>query len=507
MTPKGRLWSAWVASFVALGAVTAAMYAFRGRLDKAHTALVYLVVVLAGSMRGGRRLGLALAGCAFLLFNWFFLPPYGTLTVLDPLDWLVLGAFLIVSGVAAQMLHREQMKAEEARQRAQEVDRMATLGAETLNVARADEALAAISGVIRDTLNVGTCRIHVAPHEPGDAEWTDSLVAWALRSGQTVLRHADGTNGLIPAGATFETGLASPSGVRELLIPLRVRDRTVGVLELTDEEGITLDQPQRRFLAALAYYAALGVERVRLTAEASRVEVLREADRLKDALIASVSHDLRTPLTTIKALAHDLRASGDDRAVTIEEEADRLNRLVVDLLDLSRLQAGSVPLHLELNAADDLLGALVQRVSGALDKRELKVVLEEEEGTLLLGRFDLAQSLRVLVNLVENAHKYAAPGTPIEIRAWREDGQVALAVSDRGPGVPVHERERIFEPFYRPPGRTPDVGGAGLGLAIARRLAEAQGGTLTYETRAGGGSVFTLRLPASDLADTGADFL
>jgi two-component system sensor histidine kinase KdpD len=506
MTPKGRLWAAWVAGFVALAAVTAAMLAFRSRLDKAHTALIYLVVVLAGSVRGGRRLGLALAACAFLLFNWFFLPPYGTFTILDPLDWLVLGIFLIVSVVAAQMLHREQMKAEEARQRAQEVDRLAALGAETLNVARADDALAAISGVIRDTLEVSACRIHVAPHQPEDAEATGSLVAWSLRSGQTVLGHADGTTGLVPEGATFETGLDSPSGVRDLLIPLRVRDRTVGVLELTDEQGIKLDQPKRRFLAALAYYAALGVERVRLAAEVGRSEVLREADRLKDALIASVSHDLRTPLTTIKALAHDLRASGDDRAVTIEEEADRLNRLVVDLLDLSRLQAGSVPLHPELNAIDDLLGTLIQRVSGALDNRELRVNLAEGEA-LLLGRFDLAQSLRVLVNLVENAHKYAAPGTPIEIRAWREDGQVALAVSDRGPGVPAHERERIFEPFYRPPGRPPDVEGAGLGLAIARRLAQAQGGTLTYEPRAGGGSVFTLRLPAADLADTGADFL
>jgi two-component system sensor histidine kinase KdpD len=286
-----------------------------------------------------------------------------------------------------------------------------------------------------------------------------------------------------------------------VLVPVRVRDRTVGVLELANEHGIALDPAQRRFLAALAYYAALGVERARLAAEAGRAEVLREADRLKDALIASVSHDLRTPLTTIKALAHDLRESGDDRAVIIEEEADRLNRLVADLLDLSRLQAGGVHLHVELNAVDDLLGTLGQRVSGALGQRELQVTLEES-GTLLLGRFDLAQSLRVLVNLVENAHKYAPTGTPIELRAWRDAAQIVLTVSDRGPGIPPDEQARIFEPFYRPPGRTPDVGGAGLGLAIARRLAEAQGGTLTYADRAGGGSVFTLRLPGA-----AADFL
>jgi two-component system sensor histidine kinase KdpD len=480
------------------------MLAFRSRLDKAHTALVYLVVVLAGSVRGGRRLGLVLAASAFLLFNWFFLPPYSTLAIRDPLDWLVLLAFFIVSGVAAEMLHREQRKADEARRRAAEVDRLATLGAEALNVARAEDALATISRVICDTLGLAECRIHLAPAGATDSELPDPLVAWAARSGQAVLRHGDGTTGLVPGGMPFELSLEGPTSVRALLIPLRVRERTVGVLELADERGIVLDPGQRRFLAALAYYAALGVERARLSAEADRAAVLREADRLKDALIASVSHDLRTPLTTIKALAHDLRSSGDPRAETIEEEADRLNRLVADLLDLSRLQAGTVPLQLELNAADDLIGALVQRVSGALNGRELRVRIEEGE-SLLIGRFDLAQSLRVLVNLVENAHKYSPPGPAIELRAWREDTNLTIAVSDRGPGVSQDERERIFEPFYRPPGQTPDVGGAGLGLAIARRLAEAQGGSLTHESRAGGGSTFTLRLPAADVPE--ADFL
>jgi two-component system sensor histidine kinase KdpD len=483
-----------------LAAVTAAMVGFRSHLDKAHTALIYLVVVLVGSAWGGHRLGLALAAGAFLLFNWFFLPPYGTFTILNPLDWLVLLTFLIVSVVAAQLLSREQMKAGEARRRAEEVDHLATLGAEALNVVRAEDGLAGITAVILDTLGIAGCRIHLAPSEGEHIASVDPLVAWAVRSGQAILRHADGTTGLMPAGRTFEARIEPPGDVRAWLIPLQVRGRTVGVLELADHQPITFDQRERRFLAALTYYAALGVERVRLAAEAGRAEVLREADRLKDALIASVSHDLRTPLTTIKALAHDLAVGGDDRAMTIEQEADRLNRLVADLLDLSRLQAGGMTLHLELNAVDDLLGALVQRVSAALDGRELDVRIEQTT-PLLLGRFDLAQSVRVLVNLVENAHKYAPPGTPIELRAWRDGAQIALAVSDRGSGVAPTEQDRIFEPFYRAPGAPPDTGGAGLGLAIARRLAEAQGGSLHYESRAGGGSTFTLRVPAADLTD------
>jgi len=238
----------------------------------------------------------------------------------------------------------------------------------------------------------------------------------------------------------------------------------------------------------------------RLSAEAGRAAALREADRLKDALIAAVSHDLRTPLTTIKALAHDLGETGDERAVTIEEEADRLNRFVADLLDLSRLNAGELRVAPEIVAAEDLVGAALQRVSGSLGDREMRVELHPHE-PLLLGRFDFVQSLRVLVNLLENAHKYAPAATPIELSVSRDGGRLVFRVADRGPGVPEDERERIFHPFYRRPQGEADAGGAGLGLSISRRLAEAQGGTLAFEPRPGGGSVFVFTLPSADLAD------
>jgi len=236
----------------------------------------------------------------------------------------------------------------------------------------------------------------------------------------------------------------------------------------------------------------------RLAVEARRAEALREADRLKDALIASVSHDLRTPLTTIKALAHDLGETGDERAVTIEEEADRLNRFVADLLDLSRLNAGELRITPEIVAAEDLLGAALQRVSGSMGGREIRVDLHPRE-PLPLGRFDFVQSLRVLVNLLENAHKYAPPATPIDVEVAREGGRLVFRVADRGPGVPGDERERIFQPFYRHPGAPADAGGAGLGLSISRRLAEAQGGSLAVEPRPGGGSVFVFSLPGAEL--------
>ncbi|HTQ79372.1 MAG TPA: ATP-binding protein, partial [Thermoanaerobaculia bacterium] len=245
---------------------------------------------------------------------------------------------------------------------------------------------------------------------------------------------------------------------------------------------------------------ALAVERVRLVAEAEHAEALRQADQLKDAVLASVSHDLRTPLTTIKALAHALADTGDERAAIIEQESDRLNHMVADLLDLSRLNAGGLPMEPEINAAEDLVGAALQQVSGALQGREIRTDLVWSE-PLPVGRFDFVHSLRILVNLIENALKYSPPGTPIDIAVLRQGEWLALSVADRGPGVPFSERERIFAPFYRPAGVSSDAGGAGLGLAISRRLAEAQGGTLGYADREGGGSLFTLCLPAASLPE------
>ena len=346
-------WSAWLAAAAAL---TAAMAAVRGDLEKVHVALAYLLLVLAASALGTRALGFAVAVVAFLGFNFFFLPPYQTFGLSDHRDWLVLFTFLAVAAVATQLLHR-------------------------------------------------------ARHHAAQAQ--------------------------------------------------------------------------------------------RLSVEAGRAQALREADRLKDALLASVSHDLRTPLTTIKALAHDLGETGDERAVVIEEEADRLNRLVAGLLDLSRLNAGELRVTPEIVAAEDLVGAALQRVQGPMGGREIRVELHPSE-PILLGRMDFVQSLRVLVNLLENAQKYAPPATPIDISVERDGGRLVFRVADHGPGVAEDERERIFQPFYRQPHGEADVGGAGLGLAISRRLAEAQGGSLAYEPRPGGGSVFVFALPAADLHDAGA---
>ena len=332
----------------------------------------------------------------------------------------------------------------------------------------------------------------------------EDIVARVFATGKPVSIRSAGMVDELMAGHAHDVLPDSlPPGVTDIAIPLGVRGRGVGVLTATRASGISLQPEQRRFLRVLAYYAALGAERVRLASRAEHADALRESARVKDAVLASVSHDLRTPLTTIKAMAHELASTGDERAQAIEEEADRLGTFVSAMLDLSRLDSGTPSLTIEPNEAEDLIGAVLRRVAGTTLGREVRVSLDGGDA-LLFGRFDFSETLRAVVNLVENALKYSPAGTPIDLGARRDDGWLAFAVADRGTGVPEAERDRIFEPFYRPPGGPPDVRGAGLGLSIARAVATAQGGSLRHEAREGGGSVFTLRVPALDVEDMAA---
>ena len=500
------------------------MLAVRDRLNEAHVALAYLLVVLGASGYAGRAVGLGLALAAFVLFDWFFLPPYATLVVANPLDWLVLLAFFGTSVVAAQLLYHARAQAESAQARAAEIDRLAVLGAETLNAGRADDVLPAVADVMRTTLEVDWCAVYVrdadqggvvlaarAPSDPTSGASAPveegSLVAWVAAHDGEAAVHEDGTSrvaarpdGVID-GRTGEPDANGPP-VRALYLPLRVRDRVVGVLGLGAHAGLRLNRARQRVLRALSYYAALGVERVRLVREAEHAATLRHADRLKDALLASVSHDLRTPLTTIKALANAIAVSGDERATTIEEEADHLNRLVEGLLDLSRLQAGGRTSEPSPNEAEDLIGAALRRVTGRLAGREIRATVDGQPDAVLIGRFDFADTLRALVNVLENALKFSPADVPIDLMARRDGPWLAFIVADRGPGIPGGDADRIFQPFNRPSGSAPDVGGAGLGLSIARSLATAQGGSLEYQPRPGGGSVFTLRVRAQDVEES-----
>jgi two-component system, OmpR family, sensor histidine kinase KdpD len=465
--PTRRRVLTWIFWIAVMTAVTVLISIWRDTIDQVHVVLTYLLVVLGASASGGRRLGFTLALTGFLLID-YFQPPYGTMLVDKPLDFLSLVAFLLTSLVSTQLLARAQSEAEEARRRAVEVASLARLGSETLSAGRAADALARIADVIRTTIGMSECEI-VPTEQP------------------------------LPV----ESALPESGAVKSITIPLSVQDRPVGVLRLRNETPVQLDPAQRRFLDAITYYAALALDRVRLVAEAEHAEALREADRLKDIVLASVSHDLRTPLTTIKALAQSEAMQGNRSAAAIEEQADRLTRLVSDLLDLSRLKGGGFAAKPELNTAEDLIGAAVRQTRGLFGDRPLRTVIDLSSPALV-GQFDFSQSLRVLCNLLENAARYSPPSEPIELAARRDGEMIEFTVSDRGPGIEEADVGRVFEPFYRSRGATPDAGRAGLGLSIAKTLAELQGGTVAYARRGGGGSVFALRLPATEL---GADAL
>lgn len=506
----------WLLWSTAAAVATALLLAFRESIGGAHVALTYLLIVLGASARGGRRLGLVLALVCFVAFNYLFIPPYYTLAMHRQVDWLVLIAFSLTSAVATQLLHRAQAEAESARRRAREVERLATLGAETLSVARAEDSVAAIAQVIQSGLDVLSCEVYLRNREGGDARRvaravrsgaraasladSDARILRRASAGLPVAERADGTT-LVAGDPDLSAALDILLGgeARAILLPLRVRNEAVGVLRLEGDRAIILDAGQRRFAEALAYYAALALERVFLSAEAEHADALREADRLKDSLLASVSHDLRTPLTTIKALSHDMAVEGHERAAIVEREADRLNRLVTDLLDLSRLNAGAISPSPELLDAEDLLGAALQQVSGTLNGREIRASADGD-ALLLVGRFDFVHTLRALVNLITNALKYSPPDTQVEVTARREDEFIVFEVADRGPGIPVGDQERIFDPFFRSAAPL-DVEGSGLGLTIARRMVELQGGRLHYASRAGGGSLFAIHLPAASAAE------
>jgi two-component system sensor histidine kinase KdpD len=326
-------------------------------------------------------------------------------------------------------------------------------------------------------------------------------LSYTVENAAPAAERADGTltvlsDALLPAGSE-QTSTTVLSELTALGIPLTVRGQVVGALRLSSTHPFGVTDDQRRVLGALSYYAALGVERMRLVGAEEEAESLRRADRLKDALLAAVSHDLRTPLTAIKGIANEIWRGGDpSRAHAIEEEADRLNAQVSDLLELSQINAGVLPLSVKTNAVDDVVGAALDRVESVHGAGLIDVSIANADA-ILVGDFDFLHTMRALTNLLENALKYSPRGAKVQLDVVQVGDRLRFTVEDRGAGVPSGEEERIFEPFHRGSSVPDGVRGTGLGLTIARQLIEAQRGTLAYAPRSGGGSRFTIDLPAA----------
>ncbi|MEO7084118.1 MAG: ATP-binding protein [Gemmatimonadaceae bacterium] len=514
-----RSLSRWMFWLSMLALTTAALVGLRSDIEQSHAAFALLLIVLGGSAGGGRALGYTLAVIGFLCIDYFFQTPYGTLAVGKTLDGVVLVSFLASAFVATELLTRARDEATTARNRTDEVVSLSRLGAETLRYASANEALAALTGLICSTLNASWSTVRPLPNRSDNMSWTSSaeqpgtegsneVTAWDDRVvAVTEGAAANGSDHVIAAvsngGLIIDSldAISERSDIVAIGIPLSIESRLVGVLIAGQRgpRGMVFDPSRRRFVQSISYYAALGLERVRLAREAAEARELREASRAKDEVLASVSHDLRTPLTTIKLLAHGATQRGDPSGALIAEQTDRLANLVTNVLDLSRIRAGGVSLDIALNTAEDVIAAAISRAEGVRGTKQIVNEIDLTRPTLV-ARFDFVQTLRILGNVIDNALRYSPENGAVTIAAEREGRWLVISVSDRGPGVAPLERERIFDAFYRPRSEAPDAGHAGLGLSIAHRLAELQGGEVSFRAREGGGSVFFIRLPAADVA-------
>jgi len=439
-----------VAAVLAVAVETIAIYPLANVAPVVSLGVVYLIGVVAIATYWGIRLGFATALLSALAYNYFHLPPVGRLTLADNRNWVGLASFLVVAAATGLVADLARARAEEADRRRREAD-LATEMAHTL-LAGADlqAALAVMAQRLAAAIGASSAAIELAA--VGDDE---RRLGFPLRDGERVI-------GTLTLPATFAGD----------------RDRIVG-----------------RIVPALQSVLAAALQRAELQAEVIETASLRRNDELKTALLRSVSHDLRTPLTAILSAAAtldperpDAEQVGEVRDVVLAA-ATRLAGLVEKLLDLSRLQSGASEQHVEAYSLEEVIAEAVEHVGA---EAELVRVSLDDDLPLLEG--DSGQLERAFANLIENAVRYSG-GKPVSIRARAVAGRVRVRIVDQGPGIRPGELERIFMPFYRSPGQPASHQGAGLGLAIAKGFIEVNGGRISVESLPGQGTSFVIEFP------------
>jgi two-component system sensor histidine kinase KdpD len=444
---------------VALPIVTVLLDLLDDRLSLPSVLLIYLLVVVAVAAVGGFAPALITAIAAFLLANWFFTHPRNTFTIADDDNLIALIVFVIVGAVVGDLVSRIARRRKQVAQAQAEAETLARLSGTLLSE---HDPIPALMEGLRSAF--GCLSVSVLRHEGG---------AWRVESsaGEPVPATPDDAQVSVPLDRDTQLAVAGPDlGHEELAI-----------------------------LQAFAGQLALAVERRRLRAEAAAAEGLVEANELRTALLAAVSHDLRTPLASIKAsvtsmLQEDVAFTPDanhELLSTIDEETDRLNALVGNLLDMSRLQTGA----LQLVQREVGLDEVVPRALWSLGDVGDRVIVDVPE-TLPRVEADAALLERAVANVISNALQASPPDRPVRVFAGVGGGRVDLRVADEGPGIPLDQREEVFRPFQRL-GDNPNGSGVGLGLAVARGFVEAMHGELTIEDTPGGGTTMVITLPAT----------
>jgi two-component system, OmpR family, sensor histidine kinase KdpD len=457
--------------------------------------MVYLVAIIVTAVRVGRGPSVLAAALSVAGYDFFFVPPRYTFAVSDTRHVLTFAMMFAVGIVLSELTVRLRTQAREARHREAITAALYALAKDLGAATDAGSVAAAIARRASDAFD-GSVAVLLAGPDGGLSE--------AARSGDAVLdaRDLSVARWALAHGRAAGLGSDTLPGARAACVPLSTDGRVLGVMAyLPRVPGRAPDAEQRHLLDALARQGALAIERVGLAADAEAAGLRARTEEMRSSLLSAVSHDLRTPLAAITGAASALTGGApgldaerrDELAETICEESARLERLVGNLLDMTRLASGAVDVKREWVPVEELVGGVLTRLEDALSGREVKTSVAA--GLPLLS-VDPVLFEQVLVNLVENAIKHTPPGTPIEIGARALPEGVAIEVADRGAGIPAGSEEVIFEKFRRGPGA--GSRGFGLGLAICRGIVEAHRGTITVARRDGGGAVFTVFLPSRE---------
>jgi two-component system, OmpR family, sensor histidine kinase KdpD len=485
----GSLWSNRTAAGCVLGVVAslalgAVMLAFRSHLSIATSGLVLVVPVVGGVALGGFVAGTVSVAAGFVVYDFAFIPPYYTLTVGTAQNWLVLvvyiGTMLLVSTVVSRL---EKVRAE-SMARARNAQHLFELSERLLASLSLEDLGDSIVRDVLETFGLSGVALLLA---------IDDRLSVMASAGESIgekeienlSRHSR-----VPVSLT--TG-ASHEVVHTLA--LSTLGRPVGLLVM---QGELSNSTMRELLPTLANQLALALERAQLRERAMRAEVLEEIDRLRQALVGAVSHDLRTPLATMKVASTTLldpgSALGEEEKkelyALVDLQTDRLSRLVASLLDMTRLEAGVLQVNRSARRVADLVREAMESLATVLDGRPVDLHVPDRLPEVSVDQLLVGQ---VLTNLLENADRHAPAGSAITVEAESKGESVRLSVTDRGPGVPAGDRESVFESFVRF-----DTGGrAGLGLALAKTFVDAHGGRIWVEDAESGGARFVFTLPVA----------
>jgi two-component system sensor histidine kinase KdpD len=457
--------------------------------------LIFLTAIVAIAVRFGLWPSLLASVVASLAYNFFFMPPLYTFTIADPNNVAAFVFFIVMAALVSNVAARVRTQATAATGRARNTESLYAFSRKLAGVGTLDDVLWATAYQIALMLKVRVVillregdTIAVKAGYPPEDMLADADVAaakWAFENNR-------------PAGRGSDT----LPGAKWLFLPMRTGRGAIGVVGIdSDKPGPLLTPDERRLLDALADQGALAIERVHLVEDMDRVKRTVETERLRSALLTSISHDLKTPLAAVLGAAETMRNFGrnlDDAQKaellgTIVDESERLNRFIANLLDMTKLESGAVTPNLALHDPGEIVGSALRRAARILAQHRVEVGIAKDLPMLAL---DAVLFEQVLFNLLDNAAKYAPAGTTVRIEGWRDQGTVRLQVMDEGEGIPPSELEHIFDKFYRVQKGDQVRAGTGLGLAISRGFVEAIGGNIVAANRTDrAGAIFTITLP------------